>query len=149
VGASALTVNLYGTPQNRRVESETAPLEVIDPPGVKRVPDPDLWVGTEIVDASGEPSRKTSVVRRVYSANGKLLSQSSWSSWYRSEPEIVRYGTKPRPKAPPPPPPPPPPSDKAKPPPPPPPATPPPAPTPPAPSPPPPAGRPTPRPPPG
>jgi vancomycin resistance protein YoaR len=149
VGASALTVNLYGTPQNRRVESETAPLEVIDPPGVKRVPDPDLWVGTEIVDASGEPSRKTSVVRRVYSANGKLLSQSSWSSWYRSEPEIVRYGTKPRPKAPPPPPPPPPPSDKAKPPPPPPPATPPPAPTPPAPSPPPPAGRPTPQPPPG
>jgi vancomycin resistance protein YoaR len=118
VGAWALTVKLYGTPQNRRVESETAPLEVIDPPGVKRVPDPSNWVGTEIVEDSGEPSRKTSVVRRVYSANGKLLSEDTWSSWYRSEPEIVRYGTKPRPKAPPPPP-----KDKTKPPPPPPPPT--------------------------
>jgi vancomycin resistance protein YoaR len=143
VGASALTVKLYGTPQNRRVESETAPLEVIDPPGVKRVPDPSMWVGTEIVEDSGEPSRKTSVVRRVYSTNGKLLSESSWSSWYRSEPEIVRYGTKPRPKAPQPPPPPP--EDKKKPPPPTPP--PPPSPTPPAPSP-PPAGPPMPLPPP-
>jgi hypothetical protein len=141
VGASALTVKLYGTPQNRRVESETAPLEVIDPPGVKRVPDPSMWVGTEIVEDSGEPSRKTSVVRRVYSPSGKLLSESSWSSWYRSEPEIVRYGTKPRPKAPPPPP-----EDKAKPAPPTPP--PPPSPTPPAPSPPPPAGPPMPPPPP-
>ena len=28
VGAGSLTVNLYGTPQNRRVETETAPLEV-------------------------------------------------------------------------------------------------------------------------
>jgi hypothetical protein len=123
VGASALAVTLYGTPQNRRVESETAPLEVTGPPGVKRVPDPRIWVGTKIVDDPGEPSRKTSVVRRVYAPNGKLLSEDTWSSWYRSEPEVVRYGTKPRPKAPPPPP------DKAK-------RPPPPPPTPPAPSPP-------------
>jgi vancomycin resistance protein YoaR len=134
VGASALTVTLYGTPQNRRVESETAPLEVTGPPGVKRVPDPRIWVGTKIVDDSGEPSRKTSVVRRVYAPNGNLLSEDTWSSWYRSEPEVVRYGTKPRPKAPPPPP------DKAK-------RPPPPPPTPPAPSPPPPI-TPTPQPPP-
>jgi vancomycin resistance protein YoaR len=137
VGAWALTVKLYGTPQNRRVESETAPLEVLDPPGVKRVPDPNMFVGTEIVEDPGEPSRKTSVVRRVFSENGKLLSQNTWSSWYRSEPDIVRYGTKPRPKAPPPPPPP---EDKAKPPPAPPPL---PPPTPPAPT-----GPPTPQPPP-
>jgi vancomycin resistance protein YoaR len=137
VGAWALTVKLYGTPQNRRVESETAPLEVLDPPGVKRVPDPNMYVGTEIVEDPGEPSRKTSVVRRVFSENGKLLSQNTWSSWYRSEPDIVRYGTKPRPKAPPPPPPP---EDKAKPPPAPPPL---PPPTPPAPT-----GPPTPQPPP-
>jgi vancomycin resistance protein YoaR len=127
VGASALTVTLYGTPQNRRVESETAPLEVTGEPGVKRVPDPNMFVGTEVIDDLGEPSRKTSVVRRVYAPNGRLLSEDTWSSWYRSEPEIVRYGTKPRPKAPPPPPPPP---DKPKPPPPP---TPPPSPTPPGP----------------
>jgi vancomycin resistance protein YoaR len=105
VGAYALTVKLYGTPQGRRVESDTGELKVTGPPGVKRVPDPSILVGTQVIDESGEPSRSTSVARRVYSRGGKLLSQTTWSSWYRSEPELVRYGTKPRPKAPPPPPP--------------------------------------------
>jgi vancomycin resistance protein YoaR len=118
VGSSALTVKLYGTPQHRRVESETAPLEVTGTPGSKRVPDPNMWSGLQVVEDSGEPSRKTSVVRRVYAKDGSLLSEDTWTSWYRSEPKIVRYGTKPRPKQPPPPPPPP--KDKKGPPPPPP-----------------------------
>jgi vancomycin resistance protein YoaR len=105
VGSWALTVKLYGTPQGRRVESETGELKVTGPPGVKRVPDPARWTGTEVIEKSGEPSRSTSVVRRVYSRSGKLLSRNAWSSWYRSEPEVIRYGTKPRPKQPPPPPP--------------------------------------------
>ena len=104
VGSSALTVKLYGTPQSRRVESETAPLEVTGGPGTKRVPDPGMWVGEKIIEDAGEPSRRTSVVRRVYSKSGKPLSETTWSSWYRSEPITIRYGTKPRPKAPPPPP---------------------------------------------
>jgi vancomycin resistance protein YoaR len=112
VGSSALTVKLYGTPQHRRVESETAPLEVTGSPGTKRIPDPTMWTGTQVVEDSGEPSRKTSVVRRVYAKDGKVLSEDTWTSWYRSEPQIVRYGTKPRPKQPPPPPPPP--KDKKK-----------------------------------
>jgi vancomycin resistance protein YoaR len=103
VGSSALTVKLYGTPQNRRVESETAPLEVTGPPGTKRIPDPTMWVGTQVTEESGQPSRKTSATRRVFSEGGKLLSETTWTSWYRSEPTIVRYGTKPRPKQPPPP----------------------------------------------
>jgi vancomycin resistance protein YoaR len=118
VSSSALTVKLYGTPQSRRVESETAPLEVTGGPGTKRVPDPGMWVGEKIIEDAGEPSRRTSVVRRVYSKSGKPLSETTWSSWYRSEPITIRYGTKPRPKAPPPPPPP---KDKQRPPPPPPP----------------------------
>ncbi len=105
VGSSALTVKLYGTPLGRRVESETGELKVTGPPGLKRVPDPSMWVGTKVVEESGEPARSTSVTRRVYSKSGKLLSTNTWSSWYRSEPEAVRYGTKPRPKEPPPPPP--------------------------------------------
>lgn len=100
VGSSALTVKLYGTPQNRRVESETTPLEVTGTPSVKRVPDPSMWTGVQVTEDSGEPSRKTSVTRRVYSENGKLLSETTWTSWYRSEPTIVRYGTKPRPEPP-------------------------------------------------
>jgi vancomycin resistance protein YoaR len=131
VGSSALTVKLYGTPQNRRVESETAPLEVTGSPGLKRVPDPNMWTGLQVVEDFGEPSRKTSATRRVYSENGKLLSETTWTSWYRSEPKTVRYGTKPRPKEPPPPPPPP--KDKGKGPPPPPPPPPPAEPTPPPP----------------
>jgi vancomycin resistance protein YoaR len=127
VGASALTVKLYGTPQGRRVEAETTPLEETGPPTTKRIPDPSMWVGTKILEESGQPSRKTSVTRRVYARNGKLLSETTWGSYYRAEPNVYRYGTKPRPKEPPPPPPPP----KGKnPPPPPPPATPPPPPTP-------------------
>ena len=120
VGSSALTVKLYGTPQGRRVEAETAPLEETGPAGLKRVPDPAMWVGEEVVDEYGQPSRKTSVTRKVYSRGGALLSETTWASWYRSEPKVVRYGTKPRPepnpppkpkgKKPPPPPPPPPPA---------------------------------------
>jgi vancomycin resistance protein YoaR len=104
VGSSALTVKLYGTPQDRRVESETAPLEVTGPPNSKRIPDPKIWTGVQIVEKSGEPSRRTSVTRRVYSRNGKLTAEDTWTSWYRAEPKIVRYGTKERPKAPTPPP---------------------------------------------
>jgi vancomycin resistance protein YoaR len=118
VGSSALTVKLYGTPQGRRVESETAPLLVTGPPGSKRVSDPAMYRGTEVIEEGGEPSRRTSVTRRVFSRSGTLLSETTWASWYRSEPEVIRYGTKARPK---PPPPPPPPKDKQPPPPPPPP----------------------------
>jgi vancomycin resistance protein YoaR len=104
VGSSQLTVNLYGTPVDRRVEVETGPLDVTGEPAVKRVPDPNMWVGEQVVEEYGEPSRKTSVTRRVYTKNGKLLYDTTWSSWYRSEPKIVRYGTKKRPEPPPPPP---------------------------------------------
>ena len=118
VGSSALTVKLYGTPQHRIVESETAPLEETGEASVKRTPDPSMWTGVQVVEDDGEPSRTTSVTRRVYNANHRLLSETTWTSWYRSEPTVIRYGTKPRPK---PEPPPPPPKGKKKPPPPPPP----------------------------
>jgi vancomycin resistance protein YoaR len=107
VGSSALTVKLYGTPQGRRVVSETTPLEVTGAPSVKRIPDPGVWKGEQVTEEGGQPSRRTSVTRRVYAPSGKLMSETTWTSWYRSEPTVIRYGTKPRPKAPPPPPPPP------------------------------------------
>jgi vancomycin resistance protein YoaR len=103
VGSSSLTVALYGTPVNRRVEAEAAPLEVTAQPTVKRVPDPERLVGETSLEDYGEPARKTSVRRRVYSPGGKLLSDNTWSSYYVAEPRIVRVGTKPKPKPPPPP----------------------------------------------
>src|SRR3989449_8640388 len=68
VGSSSLTVALYGTPMNRRIVSDVGPLKVTGPPPVKRVVDPSLAPGEKVVDVSGQPSRSTSVRRRVYSA---------------------------------------------------------------------------------
>src|SRR4029079_9831821 len=53
VSSSALSVNLYGTPQHRRVESETAPLVTTGPVPIKEVPDPDLYVGKRVVQEFG------------------------------------------------------------------------------------------------
>lgn len=97
VGAGSLTVNLYGTPVDRRVEIEPAPLEVTGPPDVKRVDDPDLYVGESFVEDPGEPSRRTSVRRIVYGPDGKVMYDTTWYSRYESEPKIVHVGTKQRP----------------------------------------------------
>ena len=98
VGSSSLVVALYGTPVNRRVETETAPLRTVAEPPVQRIDDPTLFVGESIVVDDGEPARATSVTRRVLSASGKLLFEENWSSSYRAEPKVVRFGTKPLPK---------------------------------------------------
>jgi vancomycin resistance protein YoaR len=98
VGSSALVAALYGTPVHRHVETQTAPLREVAPPPVERLPDATLTTGTVVVDDDGEPARTTSVRRRVYAPSGKLLSDTTWYSSYRAEPEIVRYGTKAPPK---------------------------------------------------
>src|SRR5205823_13837394 len=59
VSADSLTVNLYGTPQHRRVETETAPLVVTGSAPVKRIPDPSLYKGQQVVDEPGSPSLAT------------------------------------------------------------------------------------------
>jgi vancomycin resistance protein YoaR len=97
VGSYSLDVELYGTPLNRRVESVTNPLVETGPPPIKRVPDPSLFVGSTVVEESGEPSRSTSVVRKVYTASGKLLYDNTWYSSYRGEPRVIDVGTKAKP----------------------------------------------------
>ena len=55
-----------------------------------------------MVDESGVPAQATSVERKVYAPSGKLLSDSTWYSSYRSEPRVIRVGpakTKVPPKA--------------------------------------------------
>jgi vancomycin resistance protein YoaR len=98
VGADSLTVALYGTPVNRKVESEVAPLRETGPPPVKKVKNPELLVGKTVVEDAGSPSLATSVTRRVYKADGKLLYDDAWPSSYRAEPKVVLVGTKPKPK---------------------------------------------------
>jgi vancomycin resistance protein YoaR len=93
VGSSSLVVTLYGAPQHRRVVTDTTPLTVVSQPPVQKVPDPTLPAGeTEVVD-DGVPATTTTVRRRVYAPDGKLLSDETWVSNYVSQPEIVHVGT--------------------------------------------------------
>jgi vancomycin resistance protein YoaR len=94
VGSSSLTVVLYGTPQNRRVESTTAPLRYVAAPPVQKTVDATLKPGEVVVDSAGVPAQATSVSRKVYDANDNLLSEATWYSSYRSEPKIMRVGPK-------------------------------------------------------
>jgi vancomycin resistance protein YoaR len=98
VGSSSLTVALYGTPIHRRVVSEAAPLVADGPTPTKKVADPALLAGQQVVDETGSPPRRTSVHRLVYNATGKLLYDSVFYSSYVGEPTVIRVGTKPRPE---------------------------------------------------
>ena len=99
VGAGSLTVNIYGTPQNRRVETETAPLRVDGKVPWERIDDDTMFKGQKVVEQWGSPPRSTSVTRRVYTPDGTLLYDTTWRSYYVGEPTVVRLGTEPRPKA--------------------------------------------------
>jgi vancomycin resistance protein YoaR len=96
VGSYSLTVGLYGAPQHRRVVTDTRPLVETGAPPVREEPDPSLTEGRQVAVESGEPSRATSVRRRVY-VHGRLLYDNTWYSSYRAEPKVVVVGTKPKP----------------------------------------------------
>jgi vancomycin resistance protein YoaR len=94
VGPSSLTVALYGTPQHRRVESVGQPLRTISPPPVQKTVDATLEPGQVEVDDYGAPAQSTSVERKVYAPNGKLMSDSTWYSSYVAVPKVIRVGPK-------------------------------------------------------
>jgi vancomycin resistance protein YoaR len=98
VGSGSLTVNLYGTALDRRVESSTEPLVETGPIPVKESDDPTLLKGKQVIDELGAPPRQTSVHRLVYDSDGKLLYDDTWRSYYVGEPSLVRVGTKEPPK---------------------------------------------------
>jgi vancomycin resistance protein YoaR len=98
VGSYSLTVTLYGTSPQRKVESVTAPLTVAGPIPVKSTTDPQLPRGQKVVDVAGSPALATSNERKVYDRNGKLLYDDHWSSHYRGEYRVVRVGSKKPPK---------------------------------------------------
>ncbi len=98
VGASALTVNLYGTPQHRRVESEVGALRVVGSPPTTWRKDPTITQGRRVVADAGSSPLSTSASRKVYDAKGALLHDDTWYSSYRGEKKIVLVGTKPKPE---------------------------------------------------
>ncbi|MHB8642924.1 MAG: VanW family protein [Gaiellaceae bacterium] len=94
VGASSLTVTLYGTNPHRKVESVVQPLVTTGPIPVKRTKDKTLRAGEQVVDDPGQPPSTTSVERKVYDANGTLLYDDTWVSHYVASPKLVRFGPK-------------------------------------------------------
>ena len=96
--ASGISIRLLGAADDRRVVSVTGPLEEVAPPEVERIPDRTLFVGQEVIEDDGEPRRAVTVTRTVY-REGKVLYGETWRTTYRSEPQIVRVGTRPRPRA--------------------------------------------------
>ena len=97
VGTGSLTVNLYGTPTGRRIETETAPLVVEGKVPWRRIDDTTMFKGEKVVEQYGAPPRSTSVQRRVFAPDGTLMYDTTWHSYYVGEPTVVRLGTKPRP----------------------------------------------------
>ena len=100
VGASSLTVSLYGTPTGRKVVSTTAPLVAHGKVKVKKTVDPTLKPNEQVIDDPGEPAMTTSVSRDVFAADGKLLYHDVWYSSYRAAPELLRVGKKKKPAKP-------------------------------------------------
>ena len=103
VGDTGITIRLLGAPTNRRVVSVPGPLKSTGKPEVERMPDPTLFVGEQVVEDFGEPSRTVTVKRTVY-VGDQVLYDESWTTNYASEPKIVRVGTIPVEEEPPPPP---------------------------------------------
>nr|AHG52938.1 vancomycin B-type resistance protein VanW [uncultured organism] len=98
VSSNSLTVNLYGTPEHRRVVSETSPLVTTGAVPEQIAKDPNVLVGQRVVDQQGSPPLSTSVNRKVYDEKGKLLYDNTWYSSYVGDKSIIRVGTKKKPK---------------------------------------------------
>jgi vancomycin resistance protein YoaR len=103
-GDTGIAVTLLGGGPERTVTSEAGELTETAPPTERRQPDRTMFVGESVIVEYGEPARSVQVTRTVHE-NGQVLYDETWSTAYRSTPQIVRVGTKPLPVEPPPPPP--------------------------------------------
>jgi vancomycin resistance protein YoaR len=95
--ADGISIAIYGG-ESRRVESSATPLVVTGPVPVERIKDPTLERGERVVDEEGAPPTRTSATRLVYSADGELIHEETWTTSYDGEERVVRIGTKVEPK---------------------------------------------------
>jgi uncharacterized protein YabE (DUF348 family) len=99
VEPDGIRVSIYGG-EDRRVESSEGTREITGAPPLRRIRDPQLAVGTTVVEESGTSPSRTSVTRTVYGENGKVVRDETWTTNYRGEARVVHIGTK-KPVAPP------------------------------------------------
>lgn len=91
--SDGISIAIYGG-EDRRVESSPGTFTVTGRAPIKRVKDPRLAKGKSIVKEEGSAPSRTSVTRTVYSANGSVLYDETWTTSYKGETRIVRVGTK-------------------------------------------------------
>jgi vancomycin resistance protein YoaR len=92
-----VTVSLYGG-ERRRVESVPGDLRRTGGPPVRREPDPTMFKGQTRVEEPGTDASTVSVQRTVYDEDGDVIRSETWSTSYRGEYRIIRFGTKAKPK---------------------------------------------------
>ncbi|HSL63835.1 MAG TPA: VanW family protein [Gaiellaceae bacterium] len=97
-GGSGIWVSLYGADTGRRVASAAGALKETGAPKTEFEKDATMLEGQTVVEFAGEPSRSVSVERVVYDRDGDVLRRETWTTNYRSEPKLVRVGTRPRPR---------------------------------------------------
>lgn len=93
---SSVTISLYGTDPGYEVSYETGAWTNLVNPPIREVQDPELPVGTRVVEERGVSGR-TIVVTRVVTKGGAEVRRDSFKSVYRATEEVVRVGTKPAP----------------------------------------------------
>jgi vancomycin resistance protein YoaR len=93
VESDGIGVAIYGG-EDRRVVSSPGTLEVTGRVPVRRIADKTLARGKTIVEVEGSTPSRTSVTRTVYSSDGSVLRDETWTTSYKGETRIVRVGTK-------------------------------------------------------
>jgi vancomycin resistance protein YoaR len=93
VEPDGIRVSIYGG-ESRRVESSPGTMAITGKVPVKRVKDPTLPKGKRKVVEEGSPPRRTVVTRTVYSEDGTVLHDETWTTSYKGETRIVHVGTK-------------------------------------------------------
>jgi vancomycin resistance protein YoaR len=88
-----ISVAIYGG-ERRRVESSATALVVTGRVPVERVKDPTLPKGQTVVEEEGAPPSRTTASRLVYSADGELVHDETWTTSYEAQDKVVRVGTK-------------------------------------------------------
>ena len=88
-----ISIAIYGG-ERRRVESSATPLVVTGRVPVERMQDATLPKGETVVEEEGVAPTRTSASRKVYSADGSLLHEETWTTSYEPEEKVVRVGTK-------------------------------------------------------
>ncbi len=93
VEGDGISVGIYGG-ERRRVESSATDLVVTGRVPVERVKDPTLPKGKTVVEEEGSAPTRTSATRTIYSADGQLIDEETWTTSYEGEDRVVRVGTK-------------------------------------------------------